>query len=797
MWETGMGRFGAGQGIRRVEDKRFLTGTGRYTDDITLPGLVFGAVVRSPHAHGTITGLDLEDARSMPGVLGIFTAADLEAAGLGEIPVSVVVTNRDGRPMGIPDRPTLARDRVLYIGEPIAFVVAETAHAARDAAEAVMVEIDPLDAVPDMASALAEGAPSLHPEAAPGNILFDWETGDPDATAAQFAKAARVVSLDVVNNRLSPTFMEPRGAIGHYDTATNRYELFTGSQGSHNLRASLAKGVFKLPEDRFRVVCPDVGGGFGTRLFVMSEHVLVLFAAKALGRPVKWIADRSEGFASDLHARDHLTHVALALDAESRFLALRVDLRANIGAFCSQMGAFIPTSAGAAMSVGVYDIPAATVRSRGVMTNSVATDAYRGAGRPEAAYMLERVIDAAAVETGLSRDEIRRRNFIPPEALPYKTALGHVYDSGDFAAMMDRALAKADWAGFEARRAESRTKGRLRGIGLSYYVEACGGGRNSAESPTMTVSPDGTVTVLIGTQSTGQGHETAYAQMVADALGVPIDTIRVRQGDTDEVATGKGTGGSRSIPIGGAALAATTETLISTAKAVAAHVLEADGPDAIEHDPETGLFRRPGTNRVLHLAEIAEAAQDLANLPPDVAAEMAGQPGLRATGTFVSAHFTFPNGCHVCEIEIDSETGAAQILRYTIVDDMGVVLNPLLLEGQIIGGAVQGISQALMEEIVYDPESGQLVTGTLQDYQVARVRDVPDFSFEAVEDYPCRTNPLGVKGAGEAGAVGAAPAVIGAVADALAPLGIRHIDMPATPIRIWQAIQAAQKETAA
>ncbi|KAA5605935.1 xanthine dehydrogenase family protein molybdopterin-binding subunit [Roseospira marina] len=788
-----MGRFGAGQGIRRVEDARFLTGTGRYTDDIVLPGQVHGVVVRSPYAHGILTGVDTDDARAMPGVLGVFTAADLEAAGLGPIPIEMAVKNRDGSPMGAPERPTLARDRVRYAGEPVAFVVAETVHAARDAAEAVMLDVEPLDAVPDITAALAEGAPVLHPEVAPGNILFDWEMGDPAATEAAFAGAARVVTLDLVNSRLSPTFMEPRGAIGHFDTATDRYELYTGSQGSHNLRETLAKAVFHLPEERFRVVCPDVGGGFGTRLFVMSEHVLVLFAAKALGRPVKWIAERTEGFASDLHARDHRTRAELALDDTGRFLALRVDIRANMGAFCSQFGAFIPTSAGAAMSVGVYTIGTATVRSRGVMTNTVGTDAYRGAGRPEAAYMLERLIDVAAAETGVARDAIRRRNFIPPEALPYTSALGHVYDSGDFAAILDRAMAKADWAaGFEARRAVRAAAGRLRGIGLSYYVEACGGGRNFSEPATVQVAADGTVTVLIGTQSTGQGHETAYAQMAAAALGVPVETIRVRQGDTDEVKTGKGTGGSRSIPSGGASVVAAAATLIRRAKAVAAHLLEADGPDAIDHDPDTGLFRRPGSNRVLHLAEIAEAAKDPANRPPD----LADQPGLVATEAYVSTHFTFPNGCHVCEVEVDPETGTTHIERYTIVDDMGVVLNPRLLEGQIIGGTVQGLSQALMEEIVYDPESGQLVTGTFQDYAVPHAGGIPDFSFEAVEDYPCRTNPLGVKGAGEAGTVGAAPAVINAVVDALAPLGIRHLDMPATPHRVWQAIQAARQETA-
>ncbi|WP_299439254.1 xanthine dehydrogenase family protein molybdopterin-binding subunit [uncultured Rhodospira sp.] len=773
-----MGRFGQGQAIRRVEDQRFLTGTGRYTDDITLPGMAFGAVVRSPHPHGVLTGIDIDAARAMPGVLGVFTAADLDSAGLGGLPATILVKNRDGTRMTAPDRPILARDRVRFVGEPVAFVVAESALQARDAAEAVLADIDPLPAAPDVASALGEGAPALHPDDAPGNILFDWESGDPDATAAQFAKADRIVALDLVNSRVAPTPMEPRGAIGRFDTATDKYELLTGSQGSHSLRDWLATYVFQVPPERIRVVSPDVGGGFGMRLFLMNEHALVLFAAKALGRPVKWIADRSEGFASDLHGRDHVTHAELALDAEGRFLAIRADVRANIGAYCSQNAAFIPTMAGAAMIVGVYAFAAASYRARGVVTTTTPVDAYRGAGRPEAAYLLERLVETAARETGVTVDEIRRRNFIAPESLPYTTALGRTYDSGHFAAILDEGLRVADWAGFEQRRAASAAAGRLRGIGLSTYIEASGGGGD--ESATVRVAPDGAITVLIGSQSTGQGHETAYGQMVADALGVPLESIRVRQGDTDEVPTGKGTGGSRSIPVGGASLAAATDDLIARARAIAADLLEADDPDAITHDPEAGLFRLTGSNRVLTLAEVAHAANDQ------------GGPGLTATHAWKPPQATYPNGCHVCEVEIDPDTGAVRLDRYTIVDDMGTVLNPLLLEGQIIGGAVQGMAQALMEQVIYDPETGQLLTGTLQDYQVPRVRDIPDITFRTVEDYPCRTNPLGVKGAGEAGTIGATPAVINAVVDALAPLGIRHIDMPATPHRVWQAIQAAK-----
>jgi len=785
-----MGRFGQGQGLRRVEDRRFLTGAGRYTDDIVLDGQAWGVAVRSAHAHGLIESIDTDDARAMPGVLGVLTAADLDAAGLGGLPTQMKVKNRDGSVMTPPDRPLLARERVRFVGEPVAFVVAETLNQARDAAEAVLVDVDPMPALADIEHALAEGAPVLHPAACPGNILFDWQTGDAEATDAAFAEAAHVVSLDLVNSRIAPTPMEPRGAVGRFDPAAERYELFTGSQGSHSLRDWLARDVLNIPPERLRVVSPDVGGGFGMRLFLMNEHALVLFAARAVGRPVKWIAERAEGFASDLHGRDHLTRADLALDSDGRFLAVRVDVRANIGAYCSQMGAFIPTMAGAAMIVGVYPFRAATMRSRGVMTTTTPTDAYRGAGRPEAAYMLDRLIDVAARRLGVASDDLRRRNLIAPDALPFKTVMGRTIDSGDFRAILDRALTRADWAGVAARKAESRAAGLLRGIGLSYYVEACGGGND--ETATVRADEDGTVTVLIGTQSTGQGHETAYAQMVADGLGVPLESIRVRQGDTDEIATGRGTGGSRSIPVGGASLAGATDDLIALARAVAAHVLEASDPTEIEHDPETGLFRRPGTNRVLHLAEIAQAARDPANLPAD-----AQGPGLTASHAWTPPHATYPNGCHVCEVEIDPDTGRLRIDRYTIVDDVGVVLNPVLLEGQIIGGAAQGIAQALMEQVVYDTDSGQLLTGTLQDYQMPRAHDMPHFVFEAVQDYPCRTNPLGVKGAGEAGTVGATPAVINAVVDALAPLGITHIDMPASPQRLWRAIRAAATEASA
>ncbi|EKV32820.1 Aerobic-type carbon monoxide dehydrogenase [Caenispirillum salinarum AK4] len=778
-----MGRFGAGQAIRRVEDQRFLTGTGHYTDDIAPAGQVHGVTVRSSFAHGKIRELDVESAREMPGVLAVLTAADLEADDIGDLPTIVRPRNAAGEKMPVPPRPVLARDTVRFVGEPVAFVVAETLQQARDAAEAVVLDVEDLPVVGGLSAASADGAPEVWPDLAPGNVLVDWSMGDADATEAAFAKADRVVSLDLVNNRLAPTPLEPRGALGEYDAAEERFTLTTGSQGSHTLQGWLCQSVLKVPPEKLRVISPDVGGGFGMRLFLFNEHALVLAAARKVGRPVKWVAERTEGFLADTHGRDHLSHAELALDAEGRFLGMRVDTRANVGAYVSQMGAFVPTMAGTAMLPGVYTIPTAYARVRVMTTNTAPVDAYRGAGRPEASYVIERLADAAAEATGLPRDEIRRRNFIPSDAMPYKTALGRTYDSGEFARLMDEAMRRAGWAGFEDRRADAARRGRLRGIGMSYYVEACGGGGD--ETAHVHLDRRGNATVLIGSQSSGQGHETAYAQMVAAELGLPMDRIRVVQGDTQVVPTGKGTGGSRSLPVGGASLSQAVDKVVETGKAVAARLLEVPVDDVTF---DAGTFRARGTNAVRSLAEVAAAAFDES---PD-----ADAPGIREQAAWTPPEATYPNGCHICEVEIDPETGQTCIVGYTVADDMGVVLNPMLLRGQIIGGIVQGAGQALLEEVVYDEDSGQLVTGTMLDYAMPRADLLPDIDFSTVE-IPCRTNILGVKGAGEAGTIGAAPAVMNAVLDALRPAGVHDIQMPATPLKVWQALQAAAGRAAA
>lgn len=763
-----MGRFGMGQALRRVEDQRFLTGTGRYTDDISLPGQLYGYVVRSPYGHADITFLDVTEAHQAPGVHAVLTIADLDAAGIGPLPVTIFPKGADGQRLVPPERPVLARGRVRHAGEAVAFIVAETLQQARDAADLIAFEAEPLPAAATLAAATAEGAPELWPDLAPGNVLLTYEQGDAAATEAAFARAARVVSLDLVNNRLLPTPLEPRSALGDFDPEAERLTLYTGSQGSHTLQGWLCDSVLKIPKEKLRVVAPDVGGGFGLRLFLFPEHVLVLAAARLLGRPVKWVGDRSEGFLSDTHGRDHRSHAELALDEHGRFLALRVETLANVGAYVSQMGAFVPTMAGTRMLCGVYALGAAHARIKLITTNTAPTDAYRGAGRPEAAYLIERLVDAAARDTGLSPAEIRRRNFIPAAAMPYKTVFGCTYDSGDFARVMDEALRRADWAGFPARQAQSEQAGKLRGIGMAYYVEICGGGGN--ETAHVILDSTGKATVLIGSQSTGQGHETAYGQMVAAELGVPLESITVVQGDTDRVPTGKGTGGSRSLPVGGASLSQAIDKVIASGKAAAAALLEVDAAEVLF---ENGLFRAPTTNRTTTLAEVA-------------AATATGE--LRESAAWTPPEGTYPNGCHICEVEIDPETGETEILRYTVVDDVGVVINPILLQGQIIGGIAQSIGQALMEEAVYEADSGQLLSGSLADYTLPRATDMPFIDFSTIE-IPCTTNLLGVKGAGEAGTIGATPAVVNAVIHALGLRGVSDIDMPATPHRIWQALQ--------
>jgi carbon-monoxide dehydrogenase large subunit len=779
-----MKQFGIGQPVRRVEDRRFITGHGAYVDDVRRPREAHAFMLRSPHAHARVTGIDAGSALAAPGVLAVFTGEDLARDGIGGVPCVSAVSNRDGSQSVLPPHPAIARERVRHVGDTVAMVVAETAAAARDAAELITVDYEPLSAVVDTAQALDPAQPQVWDEA-PGNLCFEWETGDAAAVERAMAAARHRVSLDLVNNRVVVNSMEPRGAAGEYDPGDETYTLWSSTQGSHFLRTLLAGNVFKVPENRIRVVTRDVGGGFGMKLFLYPEHVLVLWAAKKTGRPVKWIPDRSDAFMTDTQGRDNVTRLELALDEELRFLGLEVTLIANMGAYLSNFAPEIPTASGAVMHSGVYAIPAIHVGVKGVFTNTVPVDAYRGAGRPEAAYAIERLVDYAARQLGVPPQELRRRNFIKPEAMPYRTVLGLTYDSGEFARNMDQALAAADFAGFPGRRAESRARGRYRGLGHAVYIEQSGFPPD--EFAELRFDPSGALTVLMGTQSSGQGHQTAYTQLAAERLGVAPEKIRVLQGDTAAISFGRGTGGSRSIPVGGAALTQAADKLIAKGRRIAAHLFEAAEADVEFAD---GEFAVAGTDRRIGIEEVARAAFDPARQAPGV------EPGFDESGHFTPPQPTFPNGCHVCEVEIEPDSGHIDILRYLVVDDFGTVINPLLLAGQVQGGVAQGVGQAMLERTVFDPETGQLLTGSLVDYSIARAEDLPRIEF-AYNVVPCRTNPLGVKGAGEAGAIGAPPAFVNAVVDALAELGIEHLDMPLTPERVWRAIRAAQQRKAA
>ena len=779
-----MKQFGIGQPIRRVEDRRFLTGYGRYLDDIVRPRQAHAVLLRSPHANARIHALDIRAAAAVPGVLAVLTGEDLARDGLGTIPCSTGLTNRDGSPIAMPPRPALVRDGVRHVGDAIAMVIAETAAIARDATEQIAVDYEPLPAIVDTARALEPAQPSVWDEH-PGNLCFEWEVGDSGPAGRALANARHRVSLTLVNNRVIVNSMEMRGAIGEYDPGEDSYTLWSSTQGSHFVRNLLAEHVLKMPENRIRVVTPDVGGGFGMKLFLYPEHVLVLWAAKKVGRPVKWVPDRSEAFVTDTQGRDNITRLHLALDENLRFTGLSVEIIANMGAYLSNFAPEIPTFSGAVMYSGVSAIPAIHVVSKGVFTNTVPVDAYRGAGRPEAAYALERLIDVAARRLGIAPDELRRRNFIKPAAMPHATPLGLTYDSGDFAHNLSDALAAAEAAGFSARRNEARSRGRYRGLGHAVYIEQSGFPPD--EFAELRFDPDGTLTLLMGTQSSGQGHQTAYSQLAAERLGLPFEKIRVLQGDTAMIAFGRGTGGSRSLPVGGAALMHAADKLIAKGRKIAAHLLEAAEADLAFDD---GIYAIAGTDRTVGIEAVARAAFNPAQLPPGL------EPGFAESGHFTPPAPTFPNGCHVCEVEIDPETGLIEIVRYLVVDDFGTVINPLLLRGQVQGGIAQGVGQAMLERTVYDPESGQLLTGNLTDYAIPRADTLPalEFSYNVV---PCRTNPLGVKGAGEAGAIGAPPALVNAVVDAVSELGIDHLDMPLTPERLWHAVRDARQRKAA
>jgi carbon-monoxide dehydrogenase large subunit len=769
-------KFAVGQPVKRFEDLRLITGQGRYTDDICLPGMVHACIVRSTVSHATLSRVDVSAARKMGGVLLVLTGDDVVAEKLGNIPCVAPLTNRDGTPRGNTPRPLLAYGKVRHVGEPVALVVAETLNQARDAAEAVTVEYDGLPAVVDGTAAMASGAPQLF-DHIPGNVVFDWDNDQCDfaATERGFAKATRITTLEIVNNRVVANAMEPRNAIGDYDAVTQRPVLYTATQGSHLVRDTLAEAVLKLPKEKVRVITPpNVGGAFGMKAFVYPEHALVLWAAGKLRRPVRWQSDRSEGFVSDNQGRDHVTRAELAMDDSGRFLALRVSIIANVGAYLSPMGAFIPTRS-TDLIAGLYTTPAIAINVKGVCTNTVPVCAYRGAGRPEASYLIERLVDAAARDLRVTPDAIRRINFIPPSAMPYTAATKITFDSGEFERVMDLCMEKADWRGFPARRARSESRGMLRGIGMATYTERCGGGLPETASIEF---KDGRLELVMGNQEYGTGLVTSYIQLVSDRLGVDADRIDVVMGDTDRSPRGL-TGGSRALPVAGSALHQASLRIIDKGRQIAAHALEAASED-IEF--AAGEFRIAGTDRSIDLFAVAAAARDPARLPSGL------EPGLDTTETRVPEANTFPNGCHIVEVEIDPESGSVTVERYTVVDDFGAVINPLMLEGQVHGGVVQGLGQALLEHTVYDKESGQLLSGSFMDYAMPRALDLPFFSF-STHNVPCKANPLGVKGAGEAGAIGAPPAVINAIVDALERRsGLRHIDMPATPQRVWQAL---------
>ena len=759
-------KFGVGQPMVRKEDDALLRGKGHYVGDYAPAGLLHATVLRSPHAHARLHITDIATARAKPGVRLVLTGDDL--ADLGPLPCMIELPETK---ISVPPYPVLARDVARHVGDAIAFVVADTIEQARDAAEAIAIDWTPLPHVTDAATALSPGAPLVWADR-PGNLCFENTIGDKGKTEQAFAAAARTVELTVLNQRLVANYLDTRGVIGECDEA-GRITLTLSSQGPHAIRDVLCNSVLRIPADRLRVVTPDVGGGFGTKLFTYREYALAAVAAQRLRRPVKWIADRSDHFLGDAQGRDNRTRARLALDEKGRFLALDIDIVADMGAYLSVYAPLIPVL-GAGMAPGVYDIPISYVRTRGVFTNTIPVDAYRGAGRPEAAYLIERLVDVAARELDVAPDTLRRKNFIRPRAMPYRTATGKLYDSGDFAGHLARAQEAADWAGFNQRSKQSKKAGKLRGIGFATYIEACG--NNGPETANLRLEQDGMIAVLIGTQSTGQGHHTAYAQLVADALDVPPEQVRVIQGDTDAIATGLGTGGSSSIPCGGASVAGASKKLASNLKSLAADALEASPSDL---EIAGGQVRVVGTDRAMKFADLAA----LPKATPDV---------LNASDVFTPGEATYPNGTHLAEVEVDPATGAVDIVNYIVVDDFGVTLNPLMLAGQVHGGAVQGLGQALMEHAVYNAD-GQLVTASLMDYALPRAADMPAFAFET-RNVRCASNPLGVKGAGEAGAIGSCPAVMNAIMDALwRAYRVRHIDMPATAEKVWQAIEEGRR----
>jgi carbon-monoxide dehydrogenase large subunit len=771
-----------GARVPRKEDYRFLTGTGQFTDDVALPRQTYAAFLRSPHAHARISAISTDKAKGAAGVLAVYTGADLAAAKVGGLPCGWLITDVNGQPMKEPPYPALAQGKVRHVGERVAVVIAETAAQARDAAELIDVDYDVLPSVTDAAK--AKGGPALH-EAAPDNSCYVWALGDKSATDAAFAKAAHVTKLDFVNNRLVPNAIEPRSANASYSRADDGYTLYVANQNPHVERLLMTAFVLGLPENKVRVVAPDVGGGFGSKIYLYPEDVVVTWASKQLGRPVKWTSERTEAFLSDAHGRDHVTTAELALDKDGKFLAMRVKTTANLGAYLSTFASCIPTILYATLLAGQYTTPVIYCEVTAVFTNTTPVDAYRGAGRPEATYVVERLVETAAREMRIDPVEIRRRNFI--KSFPYQTPVALCYDTGNYEATLSAALDMADVSGFGRRKAESAKRGKLRGIGYACYIEACGiapsnvagslGARAGLfEAGEIRVHPTGTVTVFTGSHQHGQGHETTFAQVVADRLGLPIEAVDIVHGDTSKILFGMGTYGSRSIAVGGTAIVKALDKIVAKGKKIAAHLMEAAEAD-IEYD--RGVFKVAGTDKQKAFGEVAFAAYVPHNYPLDKL-----EPGLNENAFYDPTNFTFPAGTYVCEVEVDRETGATEIAAFTAVDDFGKVINPMIVEGQVHGGLAQGIGQALTEGCRYD-ESGQLVTGSFSDYCIPRAGDVPAFKIDTRETR-CTHNPLGVKGCGEAGAIGAPAAVMNAITDALA---VKDVPMPATAQTVWRTLQ--------
>lgn len=786
-----------GTPVRRKEDYRFLTGNGQYTDDIVLAHQSYACFVRSPHAHARIRSIDTTEALAAPGVIAVLTGEDMAADKVGGLPCGWLIHSIDGTPMKEPPHPALAHGKARHVGDQVAVVIAETLQQARDAAEKVDVDYEPLPAVVAPASA-AQSQTLVHDDV-PDNTCYTWGHGDKAATDAAFARAAHVTTLEIVNNRLIPNAIEPRAVNASYQRQDDSYTVYVANQNPHVERLLMGAFVLGLPESRLRIIAPDVGGGFGSKIFLYPEDVALTWASKKIGRPVKWTADRSESFLTDAHGRDHVTRAELAIDADGHFLAMRVHTVANMGAYLSTFASSVPTILYATLLAGQYATPAIYAEVHAVFTNTAPVDAYRGAGRPEATYVVERLVETAARELGTDPAELRRKNFI--REFPYATPVGLTYDTGDYEPCLARAQELADVAGFPARREASKQRGKLRGLGYSCYIEACGlapsnvagalGARAGLfEVGEIRVHPTGTVTVFTGSHSHGQGHETTFSQIVADRLGIALDAVEIVHGDTGRVPFGMGTYGSRSLAVGGSAIMKALDKVEAKAKKIAAHLLEASDVDIEFSD---GVFRVAGTDRTKTFGEVALTAYVPHNYPLDKL-----EPGLNENAFYDPTNFTYPSGAYVCEVEVDADTGESQVVRFTAVDDFGNVINPMIVEGQVHGGIGQGLGQAMLEQCVYDEDSGQLLTGSYMDYAMPRAGDLPDFTVETAKGTPCTHNPLGVKGCGEAGAIGSPPAFINALVDALSPLGVRDIQMPATPHRVWQAIQrAAQQSTTA